>query len=76
MARFEPIPDPAGHLLPPSRRPPTAVGLLTPPAPERLPSRRPPTRGLVGELRRLIEVTLDATDTLVATVRRRLRRTG
>lgn len=76
MARFEPIPDPAGHLLPPSRRPPTAVGLLTPPAPERHPSPPTPARGLVGELRRLLEVTLDATDTLVATVRRRLRGAG
>lgn len=34
MTRFAPIPDPGGQLVPPSRRPPTAVGTLTPPAPE------------------------------------------
>lgn len=35
---WEPIPDPHGDREPPRRRPPTAVGVLTPPPPRR-PSR-------------------------------------
>ena len=37
---FDPLPDERGDLQPPRRRPPTAIGTMTPPPPGRSPSAR------------------------------------
>lgn len=68
-----PIPEPRGTLVPPSRRPPTAVGADTvppvPPVPPRLPHRhvhveRHVTYAFAPDLKRLIAGVLDAVDTI------------
>lgn len=58
-----PTPQPDGSLLPPVRRPPTALAVHTPPPP---PTPRPRStarpRGLIGALGRGVTRVLDALD--------------
>lgn len=77
-----PIPEPRGVLVPPNRRPPTAVGADTvppvPPVPPRLPQRhvhmeRHVTWEFAPDLKRLIAGVLDAVDTIADIVATELR---
>ena len=66
-------PEPAGALNPPIRRPPTARGLATPPAP--LPARRRPVfrrRSLLDRVRATALVLLDVADGIAELVTRRI----
>lgn len=71
MTGIPPEPEPSGSLIPPIRRPPTAVGLATPPAPEhsRAPQRRAEPR-LLRFIRRLAIIPLELADALVGAMRR------
>lgn len=71
MSDVEPTPRPAprGDLLPPTRHPPTAVGVATPPPPPRpraLPRRR---TGLLATLRAGLDAALDAADSVGDAIR-------
>ncbi len=60
---YRPQPEPHGSLVPPTRHPPTAVGVATPPPPR--PSAVPRRRrrsGLLGLLSLAVNTTLDAAD--------------
>ena len=72
MSDLDPTPRPesTGDLLPPTRHPPTAVGLVTPPPPPRpraLP--RPRRTGLLAALRVGVDAVLDAADTVGDAIR-------
>ena len=61
---YRPEPEPGGALVPPTRHPPTAVGIATPPPP-RPPRALPAPRrrgGLFALLGAVIDTTLDAAD--------------
>ena len=68
-----PIPEERGALVPPTRYPPTAIGLLTPQPPER---NRGTVRepGLAAFLRRAVSASLDFADRVAGEVRRVLSR--
>lgn len=74
-----PEPEERAALVPPARRPPTAVGAGTPPPPRpparpRVPLPRPPWghRGLAGVVRAIAGAGLDAADALAAILTRLL----
>lgn len=65
-----PRPEPRGDLLPPTRRPPTALAVATPPPPPRpraLP--RPRRTGLLATLRAGVDAALDAADAVGDAIR-------
>ena len=66
-----PRPEPGGDLLPPTRHPPTAVGIATPPPPpppRALP--RPRSRsGLLATVRAGVDAALDAADAVGDAIR-------
>lgn len=69
-ADHTPQTEPSGDLMPPTRHPPTAVGIATPPPPPRqraLP--RPRRTGLLATLRAGIDATLDAADAVGDAIR-------
>lgn len=66
--RFQPIPQYGGALQPPGRRPPTAVGVATPPP---LPNRRRAVRTMpAGSLRQALDAGLRAVRQVAGTVGR------
>lgn len=63
-----PVPEERGALVPPTRVPPTAVGLLTPQPPEhRRPRNREPA---LAFLRRAVNASLDVADRIAEGVRK------
>ena len=67
-----PRPEPSGALVPPSRHPPTAVGVATPPPPPRpraLPGARRRRTGLLGAIGAGVDALLDAADTVGDAIR-------
>lgn len=74
MTEREPVPQPAGSLVPPPRYPPTAVGAATPePEPSGHPMRSlaaQPRRASIG--RRLATAALAAVRTVIRARRRRI----
>jgi hypothetical protein len=79
----EPVTEPKGDLVPPGRRPPTAVGAATPPLPPREP---PPPRSedirkqprpilwrLLRTLRSTVDAMLDVADAAAAALAKQLR---
>ena len=73
MSDLEPTPrpEPRGDLVPPTRHPPTAVGVATPPPPP--PPRALPRpryrRGLLATLRAGLDAALDAADSVGDAIR-------
>ena len=70
-SEFDPVPEPRDALVPPVRRPPTAVGTATPPP---HPSRTTPVRmhrspWLLRVLERGVHAALDAADTVGDAIR-------
>ena len=74
--KHRPIPQEHSDLVPPSKRPPTAVGAATPPLPLREPRRRRsdwPT-DLIENIRATLSEIFDVADDVADTIKRELKR--